>query len=55
MTEPVLIEINAVPPASTLPTCIRQRLEESPARKRPVVTLESIHRRLQLAAKKRQV
>jgi hypothetical protein len=48
----VLLELSAQAPCDTLPSSIKERLE---ARRRPVVTLDAIHARLQRAARKRQV
>ena len=48
----VLLELSAQAPCDTLPTSIKERLE---ARRRPTVTLDAIHARLQRAARKRQV
>jgi hypothetical protein len=48
----VLLELSAQAPCDTLPTSIKERLD---ARRRPVVTLDAIHARLQRAARKRQV
>lgn len=48
----VLLELDAEVPSHILPACIKERLH---TRQRPLVTLESIQRRLAQAAQKRRV
>ncbi len=48
----VLLELDAEAPSHILPACIKERLH---TRQRPLVTLESIQRRLAQAAQKRRV